>query len=66
MHKCIDILQARETIVQTQVSDFPMIKDEARDKFFKVLKNKAYPLIIREEPRAITTNDLARLLNQGA
>jgi hypothetical protein len=64
LHQCIDVLEAREMLIGFRVADFPMLKEDSRNKLFRELNNRAFPNIIREE-RAITTNELAGLLNRG-
>lgn len=62
--KCIPVLQARDTLRLIGIQDFPHLKEEARNKRLRELNNTAFPNILREE-RAITTNELASLLNRG-
>lgn len=64
--RCIPIIESRETLLKLKIVDFPTMKDETRRKLFKDLNKQAFPIILKEEPKALTTNDLARLLNQGA
>lgn len=60
---CVDVLTARETLNQLRISDYPMMKQEARRKLFQDLKKQANPRILKEERKALTTKDLAAILN---
>lgn len=51
-------------LVQIRVGDFPWKKEEARSRDYNDLNKRAFPETIKEE-RAITTSDLARLINRG-
>ena len=62
---CIDVIQAREALMQLRISDYPMMKPEARSKLFNSLKKQANPRILKEERKALTTADLAAILNKG-
>ena len=42
-----------------------MLKPDSRRKMFNDLKKIANPTILKEEKRAITTADLAQLINGG-
>ena len=65
MIHCIDVIAAQEQLRELQNADFPSVKKETRDKLWKLLKKTANPTILKEEKRAITTQELASLLNKG-
>ena len=52
-------------ITALKIADYPMMKPDARRKLFNDLKKQANPSILKEEKRAITTADLAQILNRG-
>jgi hypothetical protein len=56
-------LEAQENLTNLRVQDWPNIKKEARSKLFKDLNKLANPSIVKEEQKALTTEDLAALLN---
>jgi hypothetical protein len=56
-------LEAQESISLLRVEDWPNMKKEARTKLYRDLNKIANPSILREEPKALTTQDLAALLN---
>jgi hypothetical protein len=56
-------LEAQESISLLRVQDWPNMKKEARTKLYRDLNKIANPSILREEPKALTTQDLAALLN---
>lgn len=56
-------LEAQENLTLLRVQDWPNMKKEARSKLFKDLNKIANPSIVKEERKALTTQDLAALLN---
>jgi hypothetical protein len=56
-------LEAQENLTHLRVQDWPNMKKEARTKLFKDLNKLANPSIVNEEQKALTTEDLAALLN---
>lgn len=65
LYSCIEILQSNEMLMALNVSDYPNMKDSARNKLFKGLKNQATPSILKGEARAISVTDLAQMINKG-
>lgn len=65
MFLSIPAIEAHEQLLAFRVADFPMMKTEARQKLFRSLNKLANPPIIKEEPKALTTEDLAKILNKG-
>lgn len=63
--KCIEIITAKEMLEDLVIADYPTLKADTRRKIFNDLKKKANPSILKPEARAITTKDLASILNQG-
>lgn len=61
----IPCIEAHEQLLALKVSDFPMMKPEARQKLHRSLNKLANPNIIKEEEKALTTEDLAKILNRG-
>lgn len=58
-------LEAQENITMLRVEDWPHLKKEARSKLFRDLNKLANPVILREERKPLTTQDLAAILNRG-
>lgn len=56
-------IEAQESLALLRVQDWPNMKKEARSKLFKDLNKIANPSIVKEERKALTTQDLAALLN---
>lgn len=56
-------LEAQENLTLLRVQDWPNMKKEARSKLFKDLNKIANPSIVKEERKALSTQDLAALLN---
>lgn len=56
-------IEAQESLTLLRVQDWPNMKKEARSKLFKDLNKIANPSIVKEERKALTTQDLAALLN---
>jgi hypothetical protein len=48
-----------------KVADYPMLTPDARRSTFKDLKKLADTAMIKEEPKALRMEDLARIINQG-
>jgi len=63
LSKCIEVIEAQETMLQLKVADFPMMKDEARKKLYQGLKRQAFPSTINGEAKPITTEELAKFLS---
>jgi hypothetical protein len=63
LQESIPAIRAQETIAALKVADWPNMKKEARSKLYRDLNKLANPSILREEPKALTTQDLAALLN---
>ena len=63
LQESILAIRAQETIAALKVADWPNMKKEARSKLYRDLNKLANPSILREEPKALTTQDLAALLN---
>lgn len=64
LYKHIEVLEAEEALTQLMIIDYPALKQEYRIKTHGILLKQANQLIIKEE-RAITTKDLAKLINGG-
>ena len=60
---CMDILKARERLVENEVSSWSNIKKESRDKIHKELIRKAD--LVTDRKRALTGQDLKRILGNG-
>lgn len=58
-------LEAQENITSLRIQDWPHMKKEARSKLFRDLNKLANPVILREERKPLTTQDLAAILNRG-
>lgn len=63
LSEAIAALKAQETMELMKVADWPNMKKEARSKLFKDLNKAANPSIVKEERKALSTQDLAALLN---
>lgn len=66
INKLIDSMpsiEAHEQLMSLSVADFPTMKQEARNKMHKALNKQAKPIIIKEEEKALTSEDLAKLIN---
>ncbi len=55
----MNVLEARENLMNLRISCAPDMKKEDRTKLFNALHKEAYP----QEPTAMTHEHLARLLN---
>jgi len=60
----MEIIEARETLVLTNVDAFPKLKEQARSKYLNGLNKTAYPT--RDSDRVVTTEELAKILQQGS
>lgn len=58
-YNAIDVIEARKTLVDLKVSDFPKLIPNARKKFQKSVEKRA----TYEETEEVTTESLARMLN---
>lgn len=63
LYDWIEPLECQEDLRRLKISDYPMMKPEARKQLHKGLFNAAYPKIILGEPRALTLEDMARMSN---
>lgn len=54
----IDMFQAQELLLAFQASDYPGLKQEARERVYKQTRKQAYPF---EKQKIITFDDLERL-----
>lgn len=60
--KALEAIEARESIADLRVQDWPNLKKEARSKLFRDLNKRANPNMMKEERRPLTTEDLAALI----
>lgn len=63
--RCIDVIESQEMLKLFKVQDWQNMKDAQRSKLHRDLQKRAYPAIIKEEKKALSTKDLASILNQG-
>lgn len=61
----IDALEAQEDLRLIKCLDFPMMKQDVRAKVHRELSNRAFPKILKGEPKALSMKDLARILGSG-
>lgn len=61
--QAIPVLEAQEALSLLKVEDWPHMKKDARSKLYKDLNKAANPTIMKEEKKALSTADLAALLN---
>jgi len=61
---CVDILEAREALNLLRIADYPMMKPESRAKLFNTLKKQANPRIMKEERKALSIDDIAKILRE--
>lgn len=55
--EAITVIEARETLTQLSVSDYPHLKKQARQKLHRELSRMAYPSTFKDK-RKITLQDL--------
>lgn len=65
MMRAIDVLESQEVLKLFKIQDWQNMKDAQRSKLYKDLQKRAYPSTIREEKKALTTKELAEILNKG-
>jgi len=58
----IERIEAQEALLQMNISDYPNMKNTDRNKLFKDIRNKAFPVT---EQRPVTTEQMERMLNHG-
>lgn len=63
--QAIQALEAQEHLAYLRMHDWPHMKKDARNKLFRDLNKLANPVILREERKPLTTEDLAAILNRG-
>ena len=63
LFETIKAIEAQEQIALLKIQDWPNMKQEVRSRLFRDLNKLSNPSILREEPKALTTQDLAALLN---
>lgn len=56
----IETLQAQEALIAFQVSDYPHLKSESRDKVYKKARRQAFPW---EKEKVVQLDDIERLFN---
>lgn len=61
--QAIPVLEAQEAMSLLKVQDWPNMKKEARAKLYRDLNKAANPSMMNEEKKALSTADLAALLN---
>lgn len=57
----ITIIEARESLRQLQISDYPHLKKDRRQKLHRELSKQAYPATFKEKKK-ISLEDMAKLL----
>jgi hypothetical protein len=65
LYEWIVPLESQENLAALKLSDYPYMKKEARDKLHKDLYRQGFPSILRGEPKALTGEELARIINNG-
>ena len=58
-NKAIEAIEAQDILLRLKVADWPNMKQGDRDKFFKEIRKKAYPL---EKPTVLKFDELDSLL----
>lgn len=63
-YQAIEILEARETLGLLRIHDWPEMKKEARDSFWKQVRSKAYPTFTKPKmkSRPESNQDIANWL----
>jgi hypothetical protein len=61
--KAIEMLEAKEMLVNMKIMDYPKMKQEARKQLFQGVHKKAYPGAYSEQ-KALSTEDVAAMLKQ--
>lgn len=64
LFQAIPHIEAQEQIAQLKIADFPTMKKEARKTLFDSLKKLANPRIMKEERKALSIDDIAKILNE--
>lgn len=62
--KLVDVIEAQEALISMNVSAYPHMKVSDARELHKSIYKKAYPKIF-ESRKAISTEDLARVLSRG-
>lgn len=63
MLEALDMITAREKILELTVADYPSVKKESREKIHKAFHKQARPHIF-EKKKPITTKELASLFGK--
>jgi hypothetical protein len=63
LYKWIDPIQTQETMMLLKPADWPMLKKESRIALHKELHNQAFPPILRGEPKALTLEEIEKVIN---
>ncbi len=58
-YKALEVIQAREYLMQLKAADFPKLSKDQREKLFREFYRKANPRELRNE-KVLTTAELAR------
>lgn len=62
LYRCIDIIEAQETLRLFKVTDWPNLKKDRRDKIYRQLSKIAFPF---NKKKAITSTEFARIMRDG-
>ena len=54
-YKCVEAIEARESLIGIGVADFPQMKSNARSKRFEELKKLSIPKEVRPKGKILTT-----------
>lgn len=65
LFKSIECLEAEEDLRMIQLLDFPHLKEEPRRKIFKDLKKRLDRNVEKEEGKALTLEELGRVIQNG-
>lgn len=60
--QAMDIIEARELLVQLKVADFPNLSKDERKKLHRSFYKTAFPNV---EKKPMSTGDVARILARG-
>lgn len=65
MLKAMNAISARERLVDFNVSDYPSLKKQSREKLHREFYKAAFPLMEDATKNIGTTEDLMKLLSRG-
>lgn len=46
--KAINVIEARERLVDMNIADYPKMKNEGRKKFYRQMRKQAYPIHLQK------------------